>query len=90
MEGGLVEVIDAEGEVEKIPPCFDFLTEGDLLNDAGIPWAYYGATNRQYGYIFTAYSSIRRYREHPGAVGEAHPARRSGRRGHRGAGCCRR
>ena len=65
MEGGLVEVIDAEGEVEKIPPCFDFLTEGDLLNDAGIPWAYYGATNRQYGYIFTAYASIRRYREHP-------------------------
>ena len=65
MEGGLVEVIDAEGMVEKIPPCFDFLTEGDLLNDAGIPWAYYGATNRQYGYIFTAYSSIRRYREHP-------------------------
>ena len=56
MEGGLVEIVDAEGEVEKIPPCFDFLTEGDLLNDAGIPWAYYGATNRQYGYIFTAYS----------------------------------
>ncbi len=65
MEAGLVEVIDAEGEVEKVPPCFDFLTEGDLLNDADIPWAYYGATNRQYGYIFTAYSSIRRYREHP-------------------------
>jgi phospholipase C len=65
MEDGLVEIVDAEGEVEKIPPCFDFLTEGDLLNDAGIPWTYYGATNTQYGYIFTAYSAIRRYREHP-------------------------
>ncbi|HEX6844644.1 MAG TPA: alkaline phosphatase family protein [Actinomycetota bacterium] len=64
-EGGLVEVVDAEGEVERVPPCFDFLTEGDLLNRAGIPWAYYGATNTQYGYIFTAYSAIRRYREHP-------------------------
>jgi phospholipase C len=62
---GTVTVIDAEGEVAEVPPCFDFLTEGDLLNEAGIPWAYYGATNTQYGYIWSAYSAIRRYREHP-------------------------
>jgi phospholipase C len=65
MPAGTVTVIDAEGEESKVPPCFDFLTEGDLLNDAGIPWAYYGATNTEYGYIWTAYSAIRRYREHP-------------------------
>jgi Phosphoesterase family len=45
-----------------VPPCFDFLTEGDLLSDKGIPWAYYSATNRQNGYLWSAYDAIRRYR----------------------------
>jgi phospholipase C len=66
-EGTYVEVVDAEGEVERVPPCFDFLTEGDLLRRAGIPWAFYGATNTQYGYIWSSYSAIRRYRENPRA-----------------------
>ncbi len=61
----LVEVVDSEGTVKKVPPCFDFLTEGDLLNDAKIPWAYYAAQEDQRGYIWSAYSAIRRYREHP-------------------------
>jgi phospholipase C len=61
----LVEVYDAEGQVVKIPPCFDFRTEGDLLTEAKIPWAYYAATEEQRGYIWNAYSAIRRYREHP-------------------------
>jgi phospholipase C len=61
----LVEVYDSEGNVVKVRPCFDFLTEGDLLNRAGIPWAYYAATERQRGYIWSAYSAIERYREHP-------------------------
>jgi phospholipase C len=61
----LVEVVDSEGTVEKIPPCFDFRTEGDLLNHAGIPWAYYAASEQQKGYIWSAYSAIRRYRENP-------------------------
>jgi phospholipase C len=60
-----VEVYDSEGNVEKVPPCFDFLTEGDLLKKAGIPWAYYAATPRQRGYIWSAYAAIDRYREHP-------------------------
>ena len=64
-EGTYVEVYDAEGEIERIDPCFDFLTEGDLLNRARIPWAFYGATNTQYGYIWSSYSAIRRYRENP-------------------------
>jgi phospholipase C len=64
-EEELVQVVDSEGDVEFVPPCFDFLTEGDLLNRAGIPWAYYAAEEDQRGYIWSAYSSIRRYREHP-------------------------
>ena len=64
-EGSYAEAYDVDGEIHRVDPCFDFTTEGDLLNDAGIPWAYYGATNTQYGYIWSAYSSLRRYRMHP-------------------------
>ncbi len=60
-----VLVYDSEGNVKAVPPCFDFQTEGDLLNRAGIPWAYYAATETQRGYIWSAYSAIRRYRMNP-------------------------
>ncbi len=60
-----VQIFDSEGNVEYVPPCFDFKTEGDLLDAAGIPWAYYAANWDQRGYIWSAYSAIRRYREHP-------------------------
>jgi phospholipase C len=62
VEGSFVEVTDSEGQVSKVPPCFDFLTEGDLLSDKGIPWSYYSATNRQNGYLWSAYDAIQRYR----------------------------
>ncbi len=60
-----VEVYDSEGNVVKVPPCFDFQTEGDLLEEHDIPWAYYAATERQRGYIWSAFSAIKRYRNHP-------------------------
>ncbi|MFB3739930.1 MAG: phospholipase C, partial [Candidatus Velamenicoccus archaeovorus] len=63
----VVPVYDSEGRVRYVPPCFDFETEGDLLNRHDIPWAYYAATEQQRGYIWSAYSAIRRYREHPKA-----------------------
>jgi phospholipase C len=63
--GAYVEIIDPEGKLVKVDPCFDFLTEGDLLNEVDIPWTYYAATNTQLGYIWSAYSAIRRYRENP-------------------------
>ncbi len=61
----LVQVVDSEGRATFVPPCFDFRTEGDLLTRSGIPWAYYAAGEDQRGYIWSAYSSIRRYRVHP-------------------------
>jgi phospholipase C len=61
----LVEVYDSEGNVVKVPPCFDFQTAGDLLSKHGVPWAYYSATPIQRGYIWSAYSAISRYRNHP-------------------------
>jgi phospholipase C len=60
-----VLVYDSEGNAKRVRPCFDFATEGDLLNEAGIPWAYYAATETQRGYIWSAYSAIRRYRQRP-------------------------
>jgi hypothetical protein len=60
-----VERYDTEGHVALVRPCFDFPTEGDLLNRAHVPWAYYAATERQRGYIWSAYSAIDRYRNDP-------------------------
>ena len=65
LETAYVPVFDEDGNAEKVPPCFDFLTEGDLLSRAGIPWAYYAATQWQNGYIWSAYTAIRRIREDP-------------------------
>jgi phospholipase C len=60
-----VERYDTKGNVGLVRPCFDFPTEGDLLNRAHVPWAYYAATERQRGYIWSAYSAIDRYRNDP-------------------------
>jgi phospholipase C len=63
MEQAYVPVEDREGKEVKVPPCFDFLTEGDLLLRAGIPWAYYSATNMQNGYLWSAYDAVRHIRQ---------------------------
>jgi phospholipase C len=65
MEDSLVVIEDSEGVREEVPPCFDFLTEGDLLTAAGIPWAYYAADYQQNGYIWSAYNAVRHIREDP-------------------------
>ncbi len=63
MEDSYAVVVDSEGVKKKVPPCFDFLTEGDLLSEAEIPWAYYAATQYQNGYLWSAYDAIRHVRE---------------------------
>jgi phospholipase C len=63
LEEAYVPVTDSEGIQKRVPPCFDFLTEGDLLTEAGIPWAYYAATQYQNGYIWSAYDAVRHIRE---------------------------
>ena len=65
LEEAFVEVVDSEGQLEKVPPCFDFQTEADLLDNAGIPWGYYAAWNDQRGYVWSAFSAIRRVRMNP-------------------------
>jgi len=65
IDGTYVEVKDSEGRIKRVPPCFDFLTEGDLLTRAEIPWAYYTAWNDQEGYAWSAYSAVRHVRNDP-------------------------
>ena len=60
--GAYVEIVDPEGKLVKVDPCFDFKTEGDLLRKHDIPWADYSATNTQLGYMWSAYNAIDRYR----------------------------
>jgi phospholipase C len=64
-KGQTVTVVDSEGHERQVQPCFDFQTEGDLLNDAKIDWAYYAAEPDQLGYIWSAYSAIDHIRNTP-------------------------
>jgi len=63
LETAFVNVVDSEGITKKVSPCFDFLTEADLLMEQGIPWAYYAATQEQNGYLWSAYDAVRHIRE---------------------------
>jgi len=64
-----VEVVDTEGGVHQVPPCFDFRTEADLLEQRDIPWAYYAAPPVPWeqapssGYIWSAFASVRHVRD---------------------------
>jgi phospholipase C len=42
-KGQTVTIVDSEGHEKQVQPCFDFTTEGDLLTDANVDWAYYAA-----------------------------------------------
>jgi phospholipase C len=63
LEDSWVTVEDREGVEKKVPPCFDFETEADLLMDAEVPWAYYSATNMENGYLWSAFDAVRHIRE---------------------------
>jgi phospholipase C len=58
-EGEKVRVVDEQGNVKWVHPCFDVPTVADSLNHKGVPWAYYAATSDQRGYIWSAYSTIK-------------------------------
>ena len=88
MEDAFAVVVDSEGIEKKVPPCFDFLTEGDLLTEAEIPWAYYAATQYQNGYLWSAYDAIRHIRENE-ASWQPTSSRSTGSPSRPARGCCR-
>jgi phospholipase C len=55
-----VRIVHPDGTSEWVHPCFDIPTIEDRLHDARIPWAYYAATSDEPGYIWSAFSSIRK------------------------------
>jgi phospholipase C len=64
--GARVSIMDPEGDVGDIFPCFDMPTVGDLLTTAGVSWAMYGAQENQNGYQYwSIYAAIRHIRESP-------------------------
>jgi phospholipase C len=65
LDDAYVGIRDAEGNVDRKFPCFDFETAGDLLDRKRIPWANYSATPYQNGYLWNAFSAISRYRGNP-------------------------
>jgi phospholipase C len=60
--GERVSVLDSEGQRVRLPPCFDFMTEADLLSKAGLGWSYYAATNVQDGHIWSAFDAVHHIR----------------------------
>jgi phospholipase C len=53
-----VDVVDADGNHSRQPPCFRFQTVGEQLSERNIDWASYSAEPLQAGYVWQSYSAI--------------------------------
>ncbi len=56
--GGVVPVMDANGVVTKVYPCFDFTTIADRLMAAGLTWRFYGPLPGQIDSEWSAFDAI--------------------------------
>lgn len=57
-----VKFVAPDGAVSYRPPCFNFLTLGDLLDAQHIGWKYYAPGQGQSGYIWSSYDAIKHIR----------------------------
>jgi phospholipase C len=57
-ESSMVEVMDDEGAITWVYPCFDFRTLADALEEKGLSWKYYAPDQGQSGYIWSALNGI--------------------------------
>jgi phospholipase C len=58
-----VQVMDPDGDLGSVYPCFDFDTLADRLERRGLTWKYYAAGEGQSGYIWSALNAIRHIRQ---------------------------
>lgn len=58
-----VQVMDNQGSITDMFPCFDFQTIADSLQTSGISWKYYAPGQGQSGYIWSAFNAIKHIRE---------------------------
>jgi phospholipase C len=59
LPGTTVRIRTPEGKAEDVDPCMQFRTMGDTLDDAGVSWAYYAASEHQVGYIWSAFHAVK-------------------------------
>jgi phospholipase C len=57
-----VQVLDEDGDIGLVYPCFDFDTMADRLEERGLSWRYYAPTHDQPGYIWSALDAIKHIR----------------------------
>jgi phospholipase C len=57
-----VEVMDDDGDLGSVYPCFDFDTLADRLEEEGLSWKYYAPGQDQSGYIWSALDAIKHIR----------------------------
>jgi hypothetical protein len=57
-----VDVVDTNGVLSEVYPCFNFLTIADSLQNAGISWNYYSPAKSAPGYEWNALDSINQIR----------------------------
>jgi phospholipase C len=61
-DGTTVQVMNTEGKITNEPPCFTATTLADLLESAGISWAYYAPAEGESGYIWSTLDSFSQIR----------------------------
>lgn len=59
------EVMDGEGNISEIPPCWDYQTLADSLQDIGVSWKFYAPAAGQIGYNFSTLDAISHIRNSP-------------------------
>jgi phospholipase C len=64
-QGATVEIMDANGMVSRVTPCFDFQTVPDLLDAANQSWRYYAPAQNQSGYWWVELDAIQHLRYGP-------------------------
>jgi phospholipase C len=57
--------MDSQGTVTTQPPCFDFQTLADSLQNANITWRYYSASAPNFGYNWNALNAVSHIRMGP-------------------------
>jgi phospholipase C len=60
-----VPVMDSQGNISRVFPCFDFPTLGDSLLSAAVSWKYYAPSQGQPGYIWSAFDAVNHIRNTP-------------------------
>jgi phospholipase C len=60
-----VGVVDDKGNITRVPPCFDFQTVVDRLEEAHVSWRYYAPGFGHYGYQWLALDAVKHVRQGP-------------------------